>query len=148
MENTEGVTLKDVENLTIQDFIPSEKEKAYVFQNLVFYFAYRLVHRHPSLFQSIARCIRQNRPHQFQEEMSKKSCEFTGSLFTKSESKTEDLISMMADVQLNVHTYEDSEGDKHCYEKKVVSGDNKTEKNMFYGILRLNAIQLSSLIKL
>ena len=47
----------------------------------------------------------------------------------------EDLISMMMDVQLDVNTYEDLEGKKHCYEKKIVSGDNKSEKNMHYGIL-------------
>ena len=75
--------------------------------------------------------------------MNKKSSEFTGSLFTKSESRTEDLINMMAEVQLNVQTFEDTAGEKHCYEKKIVSGDNKTEKNMFYGILRLNAIRFS-----
>ena len=141
MENTEGVALKDIENLTILDFIPSEKEKTYVFQNLVCYFAYRLVQRHPILFKTIASCIRRSKPHQFQEEMNKKSSEFTGSLFTKSESRTEDLINMMAEVQLNVQTFEDTAGEKHCYEKKIVSGDNKTEKNMFYGILRLNAIR-------
>ena len=141
MENTEGVALKDIENLTIRDFIPSEKEKTYIFQNLVCYFTYRLVQRHPLLFRSIASCVRPSKPHQFHKEMSEKSYEFTGNLFTKSESRTEDLINMMAEVQLNVPTFDDAEGEKHCYEKKIVSGDNKTEKNMFYGILRLNAIR-------
>ena len=42
---------------------------------------------------------------------------------------------MMAEVQLNVHTFVDNEGGDHCHEKKIVSGDNKTEKNMHYGIL-------------
>ena len=27
-------------------------------------------------------------------------------------------------------------GEVQCYEKKVISGDNKTEKNSYYGILR------------
>ena len=44
---------------------------------------------------------------------------------------------MMSDIQINVHTYTDGQGHEHCYEKKIVSGDNKTEKNMHYGILRI-----------
>ena len=68
--------------------------------------------------------------------MDRKSEEYTGELHTKSESKTEDLISMMEEVQKHVHSFEDKDGVKHCYEKKILSGDNKTEKNMHYGILR------------
>ena len=48
----------------------------------------------------------------------------------------EDLIQMMSEVQLNVHTFDDNRGVQHCYERKICSGDNKTEKNMHYGILR------------
>lgn len=149
MQNIEGIALKDIENLSILDFVPSEKEKNYIFRSLVHYFSYRLVQRHPNLFKSIAKHVSQAKPHQFQEAMNKKSVELTGNLFTKSESRTEDLIAMMADVQLNVHTYEDNLGVQHCYEKKIVSGDNKTEKNMFYGILRLkcNARSLSISLK-
>ena len=137
MDHREGVALKDAENLSIKDFLPSENEKDYIFMALVNYFSYRLVQRHPSLFHSIAGCIKQSRPHQFQDAMDEKSEEYTGNLFTKSESRTEDLITMMAEVQLNVHTFVDKKGDEHCHEKKIVSGDNKTEKNMHYGILRL-----------
>ena len=54
MQNIEGMALKDINNLTVADFVPSEKEKNYVFTNFVHYFSYRLVHRHPILFQSIA----------------------------------------------------------------------------------------------
>ena len=43
---------------------------------------------------------------------------------------------MMTKIQEAVHTYEDEFGEAHCYERKIVSGDNKTEKNMHYGILR------------
>ena len=43
---------------------------------------------------------------------------------------------MMSEVQESVHTYVDEEGKTHCYERKIVSGDNKTEKNMHHGILR------------
>ena len=136
MEHNEGVALKDIEHLSIKDFVPSDKEKDYIFSGLVHYFSHRLVERHPLVFQSIAKCIKPCRPHQFQEAMSEKSREFTGTLYTKSESQTEDLIEMMADVQINVHTFEDLNGAEHCFERKIVSGDNKTEKNMHYGILR------------
>ena len=95
----------------------------------------RLVQRHPVLFESIAKEMKPNKPHQFQDAIDRKSKEFTGKLYTKSESKTEELIEMMAEVQLeNVHTVSDGEGIT-CCEKKIVSGDNKTEKNMHYGIL-------------
>ena len=132
----EGVSLKRVENLTIKDFVATDKEKDYVFRSLISYYSYRLVQRHPLLFQSIDRCIKPNRPHQFQDVMDSRSEEFTGDLFTLSESRTEDLITMMSEVQLNVHTYKDSNDVEHCYERKIVAGDNKTEKNMTYGILR------------
>ena len=132
----EGESLKLVDNLNIRDFVPTEKEKDYVFRSLINYFSHRLVQRHPLLFQSIARCIMPNRPHQFQDAMDSKSEEFTGNLFTLSESRTEDLITMMSEVQLNVHTFNDNNGVEHCHERKIVAGDNKTEKNMTYGILR------------
>ena len=132
-----GIALKDVDSLSIKDMLPSNKEKDYIFIALVHYFSQRLVDRHPLLFKDIVQCVKPNKPHQFQQAMDTKSQEFTGKLFTKSESRTEDLISMMSEVQLNVNTFEDDEGVTHCYEKKIVSGDNKTEKNMHYGILRL-----------
>ena len=137
MDHREGVALKEVENLSIKDMIPSDEEKDYVFIALIHYFSSRLVHRHPNLFKSIAKSIKPNRPHQFQQAMNAKSEESTGQLFTKSESCTEDLIDMMAEVQIHVNTFEDNDGVKHCHEKKIVSGDQKTEKNMHYGILRL-----------
>ena len=66
-----------------------------------------------------------------------KSSEFTGDLFTKSESRTEDVIAMMSEVQDKyTHKFTDDFGKTGCFEKKVLSGDNKTEKNSFYGILR------------
>ena len=66
-----------------------------------------------------------------------KSSEFTGDLFTKSESKTEDVIAMMSEVQDKyTHKFTDDFGKTGCFEKKVLSGDNKTVKNSFYGILR------------
>ena len=135
MDHRPGVSLKDVSNLSIKDMVPSTDEKDYIFMSLVHYFAYRLVQRHPDLFKAISNSITQNRPHQFQAAMDQKSEEFTGNLFTKSESSTEDLITMMSEMKLKVHTYNDSYGIEHCYEKKIVSGDQKTEKNMHFGIL-------------
>ena len=132
-----GVALKRPENLSIKDFVTSDKEREYVFMALVSFFSSRLVERHPILFKSIANHIKESRPHQFQEAMNKKSEEFTGNLFTLSETSTEDLIKMMQEVQLNVHTYKDDGGQECCHERKIVSGDNKTEKNMHYAILRL-----------
>ena len=70
--------------------------------------------------------------------MDSKSEEFTGELFTKSETNSVDLISMMSDIQEEyVHTFTDQEGNIKVYEKKILSGDNKTEKNQTYGIIRL-----------
>ena len=69
--------------------------------------------------------------------MSTASVQFTCELYTKSESKTEDLISMIAEVQDKyVHNFTDSDGEIKCYEKKIIGGDNKTEKNSVHGILR------------
>ena len=69
--------------------------------------------------------------------MSTKSKEFTGDLFTKSEGNTEDLLSMMTEIQMKyTHKFENNLGQIDCFEKKVLSGDNKTEKNSHYGILR------------
>ena len=68
--------------------------------------------------------------------MSEKSLEFTGELFTKSESKTEDLVEMISDIQQKYTHKFLIDGEIDCFEKKVLSGDNKTEKNCHYGILR------------
>ena len=138
--------VKDVTDMEIEDFVPTDVEKDYVFQSLVYYFASRLVDRFPLIFKSIKSCVKPNKPHQFQDEMNSKSEEFTGELFTKSESKTEDLISMMSDIQEKyVHIFKDKDGNSKCYEKKILSGDNKTEKNQTYGILRLICGEIVSL---
>ena len=69
--------------------------------------------------------------------MSTKSSQYTGDLFTKSESNTEDILSMIADVQQKYSaTYTDEFGNTKCHERKTLSGDNKTEKNSYHGILR------------
>ena len=54
----------------------------------------------------------------------------------KSESNTDEIVSMMQDLQLKyAHTHKSGDSNA-CFEKKVISGDNKTEKNSHYGILR------------
>ena len=66
-----------------------------------------------------------------------KTQEFTADLFTKSESRTEDLIEMMDEVQMKyTHKFKDEFGKIRCFERKVIGGDNKTEKNSHHGILR------------
>ena len=130
-----GAPLKAPHELLIEDFVPSDTEKDYAFQSLVYYYAHRLVERYPLAFKSIKSSIKPNKPHQFKTEMDEKSEEFTGNLYTKSESNTEDLIGMMADIQKQyVHTFEDDDGTIRCYERKILSGDNKTEKNQTNGI--------------
>ena len=118
--------VKDAADITIEDFVPTDTEKNYILESLVYYFASRLTDRYPLAFKSINSSIKPNKPHQFQAEMNSKSEEFTGDLYTKSESKTEDLISMMAEIQDKyVHTFKDSDGNSKCYERKILSGDNK-----------------------
>ena len=130
--------VKNSADLKIEDFVPTQTEKNYILQSMVYYFSHRLVHRYPQAFKHINSVIKPNKPHQFQSAMDSKSEEFTGELFTKSETKTEDLISMMSDIQEKyVHTFQDEEGNVKVYEKKILSGDNKTEKNQTYGIIRL-----------
>ena len=69
--------------------------------------------------------------------MSQKTVELTGDLFTKSESNTEDLLAMISEVQNKyTHKYTDTDGSTKCFERKTLSGDNKTEKNSHHGILR------------
>ena len=137
MVHVQGHTTKEAAELSIQDFVPSQPEMDYVFLGLIHYYSSRLVSRHPEIFKSINSSIELNHPHQFEDAMSKRSEEFTGKLFTKSETKTEDLNAMMSEVQDEyVHKYRDMAGNMQCYEKRVLSGDQKTEKNSYYGILR------------
>ena len=136
-----GEPAKDVNELRIEDFIPTDAEKNYVFQSLVCYFSSRLVERYPDSFKSIKSVIKPNKPHQFQNEMDSKSEEYTGELFTKSESRTEDLIDMMLLIQKKyVHTFEDKEGNIKCYEKKILREVFKTKYQIlfyFYPVLFL-----------
>ena len=89
------------------------------------------------MFKAIKPHIKASKPHQFQEAMNKKSEEYTGDLYTKSESNMDDLLEMMSFFQQNyVHIERNDDGSNTCYEKKILSGDNKTEKNQTYGQLR------------
>ena len=137
MDHVPGVALKTADELCIEDFIPCAAEKEYLFSSHVHYFAEAVTRRFPVMFSSLKSSIKVNKPHQFEKEMSSPSEEFSGDLFTKSESNTEDLISMMQEIQEKyVHKDENALGVTTCYEKKVISGDNKTEKNSHYGIPR------------
>ena len=53
MEHKPGESLKEPFNLSIQDFIPSQKEEDYLFSGLVHYYAHRLTKRHPLVFKSL-----------------------------------------------------------------------------------------------
>ena len=95
-----------------------------------------MVERHPIVFKSIKTSVKINKPHHFEEEMSKKRKIFTGDLFTKSESNTEDVVSKLIEVRDKfAHSYTDELGNEKSYKKRVISGDNKTEKNSHHGIL-------------
>ena len=83
MDHQPGVSVKDPDDLAIQDFIPSAYEKSYLLDSLVSYYSYRLVERHPIVFKCIKPHVKQNKPHQFESEMSRKSNEYTAGLFTK-----------------------------------------------------------------
>ena len=108
-----GASLKAPHEFMIEDFVPSDTEKDY--------YAHRLVERYPLAFKSIKSSIKPNKPHQFETEMDEKSQEFTGNLYTKSESNTEDLIDIMADIQENMMT---------GLSGKILSGDNKITRKI------------------
>ena len=108
-----GASLKAPHEFMIEDFVPSDTEKDY--------YAHRLVERYPLAFKSIKSSIKPNKPHQFETEMDEKSQEFTGNLYTKSESNTEDLIDIMADIQENMMT---------GLSGKLLSGDNKITRKI------------------
>ena len=61
MKHELGHSLKDPNDLQIEDFTVSEYEKAYIFERLVSYYAYRLVQRHPQVFGSIQRKMKVTR---------------------------------------------------------------------------------------
>ena len=58
MEHVPGTALKEPEELTIQDFVPTKHEDDYLFDGLVHFFAHRLIVRHPLVFKSLKSCIK------------------------------------------------------------------------------------------
>ena len=99
-----GAPVKKPEDLTVEDFVPSQLEKEYIFQSLVHYYSSRVVERYPLMFKAIKPHIKASKPHQFQEAMNKKSEEYTGDLYTKSEKNMDDLLEMMSFFQQTTST--------------------------------------------
>ena len=122
-----GKAFKLPEELTLEDFIPKTEEKEMLFCSMVPMYSFALLKRYPELFKSLKSSIKDFQPHQFQSEMNMKSEEFTGQIFEKSENKTEDIISMIEEYQskIGMNPY-----------RRQLTGDQKTEKNTHYAILR------------
>ena len=144
MDNHPGRPLKDPTSLVIGDFVPNPSEMNYIFTALVFYYEARLKQRFPKLFESINSHVREHRPHQLEETMKSKSKVFSGTFYPKSESSQEDMIMILDDIQskytpLYSVGYTDT---VQCYEKKIISGDQKSEKNAHYAILRYIKFEL------
>ena len=51
MEHQSGCALKEPDELSIEDFVPNQHEKEYMFDGLVHYYSNRLTTRHPLLFK-------------------------------------------------------------------------------------------------
>ena len=132
-----GKAFKLPEELTLEDFVPNSDEKELLFCSMVPMYSHALLQRYPELFKSLKSSIKDHHPHQFQTEMSMKSEEFTGQIFDKSENKTEDLISMIEEYQrkMNLIAKADNNQSRIAYRRQL-TGDQKTEKNTHYAILR------------
>ena len=98
MDNS-GKAFKKPQDLSIEDFVPGDNELELIFNSLIAMYSHSLVNRHPVVFKSLRKAIKDYSPHQFHEEMQKKSEEFTGDIYEKSECKTEELISMILAYQ-------------------------------------------------
>ena len=123
-------------DLSIEDFIPDENELNLLFSNLIPLFSHVLLERHPMVYKSLRSAIVDHCPHQFQEEMTQKSEEFTGVIYEKSECKTEDLISMISDYQKEmVHINKATGVSCQAFDRRQLTGDQKTEKNSHFAIL-------------
>ena len=57
MKHNVGEALKKPEELTIQDFLPTQPENDYIFTSLVCYYSHSVVTRHPKVFNSINKGI-------------------------------------------------------------------------------------------
>ena len=58
MEHSSGKPLKQPIDLAIQDFVPTSEEKNYIFTSLTYYYASRLVDRHPQVYKSMNSAIK------------------------------------------------------------------------------------------
>ena len=94
-----GRAYKKPEDLELEDFIPGTDEIELIFCSLTRMYSAMLLKRHPKLYKSLRGAIKDHLPHQFQAEMNKKSEEFTGKVYEKSENKIEDLVSMIEEYQ-------------------------------------------------
>ena len=125
--------VKSPDLLNIEDFCLGDKEYELLFCNLIVEYSSVLVRRYPMLFQSLNGCIKDFLPHQFQEEMCKKSEEYTGNIYEKSESKMDELIQMMIEYQKEMALVDEDCGS--AFVRRQLSGDQKTEKNSHHAIL-------------
>ena len=131
-----GKAFKEIQDLTIEDFTPDNDEMELLFCSLVPMYSHTLLQRHPTLFKSLRSSIKDYEDHQFSEEMSKKSEEFTGKIYQKSEVKTEELVSMLTEYQDEmVIKLKTENGTTHSHYRRQLTGDQKTEKNSHYAIL-------------
>ena len=135
MENA-GKAYKSPEELQLEDFVPGKDELELIFSSLIPMYSSILIKRYPELYKSIKSAIKDHLPHQFQSEMDRKTEEFTGKIYEKSENKIDELISMLEEYQNSlVINGEDDTGSKVMYRRQL-TGDQKTEKNTHYAILR------------
>ena len=130
-----GKAFKSPEELKLEDFIPGKDEMELLFCHLVPMYSAVLLNRHPLLYKSLKGAIKDHVPHQFQSEMDKKSTEYTGKIYEKSENKSEDLISMIEDYQ-NTMVVKSNDNDHKTIYHRQLTGDQKTEKNTHFAILR------------
>ena len=131
-----GKGFKKVKDLTIEDFTPDNDEMELIFCSLVPMYSHALLQRHQTLFKSLKSSIKDHENHQFSKEMTKKSEEFTGKIYEKSEVKTEELVSMLTEYQDEmVIKLKTANGTTHSHYRRQLTGDQKTEKNSHYAIL-------------
>ena len=129
-----GKAFKQPQELKFEDFVPSNEEKELLFCSMIPLFSFALLQRYPELFKCLKSSIKDHHPHQYQKEMNQQTEEYTGQIYEKSENKTEDLVSMISDYQSKM-SGKSEERDRILYRRQL-TGDQKTEKNTHYAILR------------
>ena len=132
-----GKAFKSPDELKLEDFIPGKDEMELLFCSLIPMYSHVLLERYPLLYKSLKGAIKDHVAHQFQSEMEKKSTEYTGQIYEKSENKSEDLISMIEEYQ-NSMVIKSNHSDHKIFYRRQLTGDQKTEKNTHFAILRYN----------